>query len=463
MGNHSGKKSRCGELFYSIHNPLSKSFKKKSDGDYVRRMYSWHPDLRNDIRDIVKAENFYDNYMGKVTSKSRFGSVRTDHMINATLAGAFLSGLRTFEKIDSDSGDLYCVTQKNCQDLFCCSRAVYYPDIVFSSYIEMKSAVDTLRSNLTKQLCESEEEISDKIDSILLGKISAPEKAVYSGIAEYFGMYGKLFFAAYYAVNGNAPVLPNHSFIDNIHLTERRNIESNEFYSLRNRLANAKTVRVVAFTATSLLGGNLVSDEVYDSEGFRLFKSLLEKGVHIDLVLSPPDRIDMSDIINYQLRPRKSSAGVNKLYPFTPNYKRLKRIMESIEEKEIEGSNLNVYFAPFSMTCSYFQTEFEDESMDSVKVDMYIPMFSRYEKDENGDIRLPAEAPADDCRPSFIIGRNHEMYPVFNRNIHDIVENSIPVILRSEYAGEGRGLIEAYASEDFVLPFAESDILPWLR
>ena len=101
--------------------------------------------------------------------------------------------------------------------------------------------------------------------------------------------------------------------------------------------------------------------------------------------------------------------------------------------------------------------------MDSVKVDMYIPMFSRYEKDENGDIRLPAEAPADDCRPSFIIGRNHEMYPVFNRNIHDIVENSIPVILRSEYAGEGRGLIEAYASEDFVLPFAESDILPWLR
>ena len=427
MGKHSGKKSRIGELFCSIHKPLSEHFKKQSDGDYVRRMYSWHPDLRNDISDIVNAEKFYDKDLEKETSKSRLGAVRTDHMITATLAGAFQNGLRVFDKIASGSGKLYGIFQKNNQYLLCCCRAAYYPDIAFSSYMDMKSAVDTLRSSWAKQLYESEEAVSGETDKILLERLSGQEKAVYSGLAENFGMYGKLFFAAYYALNGHAPVLPDHSL-----------------------------------SATSLLGGNIVSDEVYDSDGFRLFKNLLEKGVHIDLVLSPPDRIDMADIINYQLRPRKSSAGVNKLYPFTPNYKRLRRIMESIEEKEIEGSDLNVYFAPFSMTCSYFQTEFEDESMDSVKVDMYIPMFSRYEKDENGDIRLPAEAPADDCRPSFIIGRSHEMYPVFNRNIHDIVENSVPVILRSEYTGEGRRLIEAYASENFSLPFAEDDILPGL-
>jgi len=462
MGNHSGKKSRRGELFYSIHNTLSKYFKKKSDGDYVRKMYSWHPDLLSDIRDIVKAEKFFDNYCNKAISKSKFGSVKTDHMINATLAGAFLNGLRTFEMISSDSEALYCVTQKNCQYLFCCCRAAYYPDIVLSSYMVLKSAVDTLRSTWENQYAGSEEEMSGIIDGVMSEKLSAADKTVYTGLAENFGMYGKLFFAAYYAVNGNAPVLPDHSFTDNIHLAERRDIESNEFYSLRNRLADAKTVRVVAFTATSFLGGNLVSDEVYDSVGFRLFTELLEKGVHIDLVLSPPDRIDMADIINYQLRPRKSSADVNKLYPFTPNYKRLRRIMERIEEKEIEGSDLNVYFAPFSMTCSYFQTEFEDESRDSVKVDMYIPMFSRYDKTEDGDIYLPSDAPADDCRPSFIIGRSHEMYPVFNRNIRDIVENSTPVILRSEYTGEGRRLIEAYASENFGLPFTGNDILPGL-
>lgn len=464
------RKSSMGNLFSSIHSKLIKCFEVRNKGEYIQLVFDWHEAFTHDIFEIFHAKEFYhlaeDNDDGYYVNKNQYSNDKLNQMLDEAFAQCMDAGFRKLDKhADIKHGTVF-VVNKN--ERFNFQKGKYYFGNYFTSFYQIEEAAGILHDNLSQKRTVRKEDLSKVIDDIILDiQISEEDKNTYEFIKEKFSVYGQILFAAVYSINGNPMKLPENRIASNVYLVKRSVIECKEKYSIENRCRDACIVRIVAFAATSFLAGNQISKDVdvYDPQDFEHFMDMLKRGVHIDLVLAAPDCKNMEDLIRYQLRPKRSSNAVNKKYPFRLNYIRLKWIMDSIPTTGIENSHLNVYIAPFNMTCSYFQTRYEDISKDEIKVDMYIPMFSSYEGD-NGNINIPNGTPDDSYRPSFLVGRGHELYSMFDSNIKDMISEcqrrKTQLISDSKYVGEGQRLIEKYASEDFDLPFSEEDVHNWL-
>lgn len=253
---------------------------------------------------------------------------------------------------------------------------------------------------------------------------------------------------------------------DNVYISTKKEIESmgGEF-SFLNRCLNAGRIISVCYAGTSFLAHTMISG-IYDEETCKTYRSLLNN-IRMDLVLVSPESSQMKDMINYKLRPRTSAAEVDRTNPFQLNCTELVGIMEWIkkgrEAKLLGTVDLNVYFADFAMPNSYFQCcDFPEESRskETIKVDMYIPLFSSYKVDKNGMYYIPEDEPADDNRPSFIITREKqpEMYSDLSKNILDIIDHSEPVIAKGEYIGDWKRKLLDYSNGEFERPFDVKDI-----
>lgn len=461
-------RSERGEAFHNIHKALYEFVKtvlSVKRAEYLEKVLDWHPDLKADLDGIRTATEFYDADKNQILKKEYYGAAQINKMITVTLRDMYGdTGMLVFEKFiperSTKSVELYEIAHiAACNGVgFVKKRGVYYDDVIFSNYGSIQSAVNRLKSNFIDLPTTSYDAFSEFIDSVGIHHNNDQTRDTYNRMYNEFGVFGKLLYVAYYSFNKHHLKLPEENTCENVYMAYKKDIETSKRYSIVNRTNGASRIRIVCYTATSFLSSDKVG-EAYDFHWHESFMRLLTT-MPIDLVLVPPDCKGMADIINYQLRPRVSSDKVkDRTRPFQLNYKKLMRIMDDIDEKEIRGSELNVFFTRCPLTNAYFQCMFSDQSQrDTIKVDMYTPLFSAYTKSD-GCIRIPDTEYADDNRPSFVVKPDNNLYTFFSRNIDDIINDSERIIVNSKFVDETcRRRVESFASNDFDLNFDKSDI-----
>ena len=137
-------------------------------------------------------------------------------------------------------------------------------------------------------------------------------------------------------------------------------------------------------------------------------------------------------MISYKMKPRSLKNNIQRR---DISYENIRVLLKLMDKYLFQTSNFNLYFVDYALTCSYFQCIFpEDQSeKDNIKVDMYLPNFSEYTEDENGNLVIPNDQPSDtELRQSFVVKRGTDLYDVFNNNIEDIIIHSKKVIINSQ-------------------------------
>jgi DNA-binding winged helix-turn-helix (wHTH) protein len=245
---------------------------------------------------------------------------------------------------------------------------------------------------------------------------------------------------------------------NNVYVATKKEIESyTDEYSLTARCKGASRIRQVCYAATSFLAADNISC-IYNADVKDYFNSLIEN-TGIDIVIADPGLPYMADMVNYKLRPRVSRNDVDRTNPFQKNFIDLIGLVEDIGSGSLKAKDFNVYFAPFSMSNAYFQCIFDDrKDRETIKVDMYVPMFSEYERNRRHDYVIPNDRSADDNRPSFLVKYGSAAYEMFEHNIDDIIRHSTHIILKGEFQGDWEQRINDYADGKFERPFELSDI-----
>ena len=85
---------------------------------------------------------------------------------------------------------------------------------------------------------------------------------------------------------------------------------------------------------------------------------------------------------------------------------------------------MKAYLTDVALPCAYIKAEFEDHTLDNIKVDLYLPNYTGYERDEQGTYFLEDPDCSDDTvRQSFMIFRKDtpELYESFSANIDAIL------------------------------------------
>ncbi len=461
--------SERGNVFHNIHQALYEFLGKiisMTRAEYLERVLDWHDDFRADLDGIRNATHFYD-FQGKINirKKEDYGDAQINKMITVSLRYMYSgTGMLIFEKHFPQDGScpdgLYMIDLISaCNGVgFILKARSYYDDARFNDYGSIQKAVNRLKENFRDLPQAAYVPLSEYIDSMDIHLNNNITRETYNFLANAFGVFGKLLFVAYYSFNKHYLCLPDDKTADNVYMAFKKDIESAKRFSILNRTNEAKRIRIVCYTATSFLSSDRVG-EVYDFNWHTAFMNLLQS-IPIDLVLVPPDSKNFADIINYHLRPRMSSDKVeDRTRPFQLNYKKLKRIMDDICDGEIRNTDLNVYFAKCPLTNAYFQCIFDDDSMrDTIKCDIYTPLFSTYEKGADG-IFIPDEQLADDNRPSFVVKPDNKLYTFFSKNIDDIIQDSDDIIINSKYVNDDcQKRIESFASGEYELTFDEKDI-----
>lgn len=252
---------------------------------------------------------------------------------------------------------------------------------------------------------------------------------------------------------------------DNIYISTRKVMDNLDGeYSLGNRMHDASRIIQVCYAGTTFLASGRIGKTYEDSwrEYFR--RALSNK--RIDLVLANPESDQMREMINYKLRPRYSAEDVDRTNPFQYNFTYLYMIMGLIQEGFIPNADFNVYLADFSLSNAYLQCIFSDDKADkeTIKVDMYIPFFSKYKITEDGTRYIPEDEWADDDRPSFIVCKKKQpdLYKHLSKNIDDILHNCNQVIKKGIYMEGWEQKFKDYSNGNFTRPFNKDEILEGL-
>ena len=222
----------------------------------------------------------------------------------------------------------------------------------------------------------------------------------------------------------------------NIYMASKSTIEKSG-----NRIGDsigAEKIIMICYAGTTFLANDTVSS-VYNYDLYEIYRKMMDNTeMHIALV--DPFSPFINEMVSYKMKPRTLINGIDMKDIIKENIKWLLRLMRGARR-----SKVNLYFIDFSLTVSYFQAVFgkEESGKDSIKVDMYLPNFSEYETDGKGKRSIPEDQPADaELRQSFVVGRDSELYSVFDRNIQDILSHSRRVIINSEITDEYRELMD---------------------
>lgn len=256
---------------------------------------------------------------------------------------------------------------------------------------------------------------------------------------------------------------------NNIYISTRKELDNLDGeYSLKNRMLDASHIIQICYAGTTFLASGRIGRN-YEDTWQEYFRSALS-GKRIDLVLANPESDQMREMINYKLRPRYSADNVDRTNPFQYNFTRLMVIMNLIKDGVIKDADFNVYLADFALSNAYLQCKFPDDKSDkeTIKVDMYIPLFSKYKIDKDGTYYIPDDEWADDDRPSFIVCKNKqpELYAHLSMNIDDILhnceDNGNQVIKRGVFKDGWEQKFIDYSNGKFTRPFKKDEILKGL-
>lgn len=450
------KKSKYGIFFNSIHSLIYKFLAENKNtqwtkAEYLKNILGWHPEFSDAINEIKNPDNeFLDNDDKKIYSAEQIiktYGVDVCNILNLTLEKMYnekgaLRLLKEKEKyvfqVSNDGATPYFRTK---------TKYNHYSDINF--YDEISSVIEYFKGKL---------ENIDGIDGVLCEclKISYKENDTKNdefrndkgkSILEKYGNYGLLFLVVYYSLNGNMPEMIQKikQRKPNIFITSKADLEKS--VSLKERLEWANRIIMICYAGTSFLANKSIST-AYDYNWYKYYKSLIDD-VKIDIVLVDPNTKFYDEMVKYKMKPRILNKDVKMEDLIRAN---VKRIIDLIEVSD--GSDINLYFADFSMTLSYFQCIFPEDKRDkdNIKIDLYLPNFSIYnEEDEEGNKVISKDQPSDaELRQSFIVKRDSELYAVFDKNIQDIISNSKKVIINSRVQDDFKDMIKEISEGNYL-------------
>ena len=193
-------------------------------------------------------------------------------------------------------------------------------------------------------------------------------------------------------------------------------------FSLESRYKGASLLVVINYAGTSFLTGKRIVDspvyeesDDYDDWNVWFFNALQGK-TKIRIVLTDPESAAAVDAEKYKMKPKNLKCDPEKI--ISTNVETLKNHMT-----QFPNCDLKAYLTEVALPCAYIKAEFEDHTMDNIKIDLYLPNYSVYKRDEWGNYSLKGCHSDDIIRQSFMIFRKDtpELYKSFSANIDAIL------------------------------------------
>ncbi|OUQ55658.1 hypothetical protein B5E58_11925 [Tyzzerella sp. An114] len=202
----------------------------------------------------------------------------------------------------------------------------------------------------------------------------------------------------------------------NIFMSSKGNIQ--DIIPLEKRCGGARIITIVNFAGTGLIAGPIITPEVR-GEWKHFFYNIPFGGTKLRIVLVDPTSNACKDAIDYKMRPltMNKDCPIENIIP--KNLATLKEYIISYPNADVD-----VYLTKVALPCAYMKSEFDDETKDNIKIDLYLPSFGEY-----SDGILQESWQCDDqLRQSFMIYRKYqkELYEVFSNNIEEIIKHSHP-------------------------------------
>lgn len=450
----SKNRSKYGDFFFHINSKILAFINEQLNLNwtqelYIRKMFSWHSQFRLDLINIENASFFWDDYHEKRCTLPR--NATASDILDFTLKTMFNEkGLLQFKKIE----DMYVFHEWISKTYFTSKRNNHYQDVDFYKNAEVytKSFHEMFREEFNREtfvkngyvdvfiklLYECLDYSYDRKNEYYS---STQKREIGEFILQKYGIFGLLFLVLFYSVNGNIPTIQKSSFQiePNIYMSSKHDIEN--AYNLKDRCEGAVHIIMVCYTGTSFFANESISI-AYDYQWFKYYKSLIDT-VKFDIVLVQPDSGFVDEMIPYKMKPRSLKNNIRRREVI---YENIKVLLKLMDKDLFPTSNINLYFVDFALTCSYFQCLFPEEQSEknNIKVDMYLPNFSEYIIDENGNYVIPDNQPSDaELRQSFVVRNGTDLYSVFNKNIEDIISHSKKVIVNSTIEDEYKEMMSS--------------------
>lgn len=195
-------------------------------------------------------------------------------------------------------------------------------------------------------------------------------------------------------------ILANTHGLDNIpptFLCNKKIIEDR--LSLEEREKGAKEIRLMNYAGTSFFSGSTIAD-CYPDEWQTWFQDALNNGLKATVILTKSDSYAAEDAALYKMYPRNGTS-VDKSTIISENKKGM--ILYKYDNPEVK---LEAFETEIALPYALFETIFDDESNNHIKVDLYSPLTND-----------------DGKRPSFIVYKkdNDELYKHFSGVIDAVI------------------------------------------
>lgn len=204
----------------------------------------------------------------------------------------------------------------------------------------------------------------------------------------------------------------------NIYMDTKGNIQ--EKFPLEERYQGASRMVIINYAGTSFLTGKMVAKSS-NPEWNAWFDSTTKGDTEIHIVLTDPKSPAAKDAEQYKMKPKILKCKSEEI--ISNNIDELKRHMEKFPD-----SNLCAYLTNLSLPCAYIKAEFWDNhELDNIKVDIYLPIYTKYVENLDGNYHLENPNVCDDTvRQSFMVLRREtpDLYDSFSANIEAILKHA---------------------------------------
>ena len=411
-----------GHIFSCIHRTILRELnsfhgkKYENVGMYYKEIYGWFLPFADAI-ELLKQKNI-TSFNGYLQAVPYTGLIQLcfDNHVNS-------DDYRDYLKHKTNSNRYALFKMEN--DLNTITRAATYLN---DNYIDILTSREQFDFNTRQARAEeAAEAIVEKVLCAIktIDKQKFIRKDLVDHIQTYFDAHDLTGFEKWailiiYAQNSQLPIAINKDRLPapNIYLASKEEIE--KMSRLEYRSSNASRIVLINYAGTSFIASFSITDEV-NNDWTAFMYNLMHRGTQIEIVLTDPNSEAARDAEKYKMRPYTLNTELNQI------------IQTNISSLEISirnnrWKNVNYYLTDIALPCAYLKSEFiDDRDKDNIKVDIYLPSFAEYVRNEKGNLcATPKEQCDNELRQSFIIYRkdNEKLYNIFSNNIEQILKHA---------------------------------------
>ena len=204
----------------------------------------------------------------------------------------------------------------------------------------------------------------------------------------------------------------------NIYMDTKEKLQ--EKFSLEDRYQGASRIVIINYAGTSFLTGRLLVKNS-NPEWNDWFDRTTKGDTEIHIVLTDPASPAAKDAEQYKMKPKILRCKSEEI--ISNNIDELRRHMAKYPD-----SNLRAYITELSLPCAYIKAEFHNNpDLDNIKVDIYLPIYTNYVTDPDGNYQLENPDICDDTvRQSFMVLKREtpDLYNSFSANIEAILKHA---------------------------------------